>query len=162
LSVLRELENAGGRAGRRGMAFGNEDVAVRRDEDGVRLREIPWRPRAAGRAERHEQLAVGAELVDLVALARVGPRRRSRSAATAHGAAMPRAAGSLYRPVTVLYGFGGSFTGARSACAWAAIRAPPSRVEATASEYFSGRTTSIEALRGQAGITCNVGDPTEL
>ena len=56
------------------MALGDEDVAVRRDEHVVRLEEELRVASAAGLAERQQQLAVRAELEDLVALRRVGQR----------------------------------------------------------------------------------------
>ena len=94
LPSLRELRDARDGVGRRvrvlsAVAFGDEDVAVRRDDDVVRLGERLGRIAAdAGLAERHQHLAVRAELDDLVA-DRLG-RRRRRAAGASRGAA-PRA-----------------------------------------------------------------------
>src|SRR5690348_8468112 len=98
LSVLRELENARRRAGRRRVPFSDEDVAVRRDEYVVRLPEI-IRARATPRlAEREQQLAVMAELEDLMA------SRRSRAGAVARATpttACARTIGDPHIPLTV-------------------------------------------------------------
>ena len=59
LAFLGELQDA--RVGA-AMAFGNEDLTVRRDEHVVRLIEVLRLCRAARLAERHQQLALRAEL----------------------------------------------------------------------------------------------------
>src|SRR5262245_60286960 len=78
LSVFRELVHSRRRRNvvhrPRRMTFGDEDVAVRRDEHRVGLREILRVSTPAWFAERHQQLAVGAELEDLMPLGLV--RRR--------------------------------------------------------------------------------------
>ena len=74
---------------RRRVPSDDEDVAVRRDDDVVRLIEVVGRGRAARLAERHQQLAVGAELEDLMAFRRAGART-DRAAACRRGRA-PRA-----------------------------------------------------------------------
>src|SRR5580704_1283596 len=71
LSVLGEFQNAIVAAP---MPFGNKDVAVFRDDHVVRLIEITGRCRAAGRAERQQQLSVLTELENLVAFGRAGRR----------------------------------------------------------------------------------------
>ena len=93
-SVFRELVYTRRAARRRRMALGDEDVAVGRDEDRVRLEEVVRVARAARLAERAEQLAVGAELEDLMSLGRrgrigaapAGRRRRSAGAPPARRA----------------------------------------------------------------------------
>ena len=75
------------------MAFGDEDVAVRRDEHVVRLEEVLGVAPAARLAERHQQLAVGAELVDLMSLGvrpSAAPGRGRRPARVAPRPAPPR------------------------------------------------------------------------
>src|SRR3954470_3432455 len=70
------------------VSFANEDVAVRCGDDVVRLIKIVGRRRAARLAEREQHFAVGAELEDLVALGRAGPRTdraARRGAAPASG-----------------------------------------------------------------------------
>src|SRR5439155_15103959 len=65
LSALREFQDT--RVGA-AMAFGDEDVSVRRDEHVVRLVEESRRRGAAARAERHQERAVWTELENLVPL----------------------------------------------------------------------------------------------
>src|SRR2546426_10580556 len=71
LARLVELQDA---VVPRAVSFRNEDVAVGRDQDVVRLIEIVWRRGAARLAERQQQLAVGTELVHLIPFGRAGPR----------------------------------------------------------------------------------------
>src|SRR5688572_551095 len=59
------------------MSFSNEDVTVRRYQDVVRLPEVVRFARAAGLSQGHQQLAIGAELKDLMSL---GGRRCGRRA----------------------------------------------------------------------------------
>ena len=64
LAVLGELHDA--RVGVAAVSVGDEDVAVRRDDDGGRRVEVSGPlPGDAGLAERQQQLAVGAELEHL-------------------------------------------------------------------------------------------------
>jgi hypothetical protein len=76
LAGLVELEDSRVRSGRRRVAFRDEDVAVRCDEYVVRLVEVVGLAGAAALAERQQQLAVGTELEDLMALCRSWRRRR--------------------------------------------------------------------------------------
>src|ERR1043166_2034673 len=62
--VLVELENPGVGPGRGGVPLRYEDVAVRGDQDVVRLVEIRGIPAPPRLAERHEQLPVRPELED--------------------------------------------------------------------------------------------------
>ena len=80
---MRELRAA--------VAFGDEDIAVRRRDDVVRLVEVVGSRGASRFAERHQQLAVRAELEDLMSPRRtgrrsqpIGVRRRSQSVAPVH------------------------------------------------------------------------------
>src|SRR5215207_8337209 len=74
LPILRELPHAGNRSFPRRVPLRDVNLAVRRDEHVVRLIEEAGigTTRSASGAERHEQLAVRTELVDLM------PRRRIR------------------------------------------------------------------------------------
>src|SRR5262245_47044046 len=56
------------------VTLGHEDVAVRRGDDVVRLVEVVRGGGAARLAEREEHVAIGAELVDLIAERRARPR----------------------------------------------------------------------------------------
>src|SRR5262249_50464296 len=71
LSSLVELQHA---VVAGAVAFGDEDVAVGCGDDVVRLIEELRRRRAARLAKRQQQLAIGAELVDLIALRRARAR----------------------------------------------------------------------------------------
>jgi hypothetical protein len=80
LPVARELQHARVRAA---MSLRDEDVAVGRDQYIVRLVEEVGRRCAAGFTERHQELALGAELEDLMTACRSrewtgASRRRAR------------------------------------------------------------------------------------
>ena len=87
LPVLSKLQDARVAAA---VSFGDEDVAVRRGHDVVGLVEVVGGGGAAGLAERQQQLALGAELEDLVAdgCARRGPQRRIRRGVAGAAAAL--------------------------------------------------------------------------
>ena len=63
-----ELQDARHRTCRRRVAFSDEDAAIRGDQDVVRLPEVSGITGPALRAHREKQLALGAELEDLVAV----------------------------------------------------------------------------------------------
>src|SRR5262249_56318763 len=105
LPVLREPDDAiDGRA----VADGDEDVAVWRDEDVVRLEAAVGRGCAARLANRQQHLPVGAELEHLMPLGRAGRRGGRRSVST-RSALAPRsalAAHAALRPWRVVLAVG--------------------------------------------------------
>ncbi len=94
-SVLRKLVYSRRAPRGRRVALGDEDVAVGRDEDRVRLEEVVRVACAARLAERAQQLAVGAELEDLMSLGRSG---RIGAAPAARGSGWRRSAWSTAAP----------------------------------------------------------------
>src|SRR5437870_5746134 len=84
-SGLVELQDARVAAGRTRVALGHEDVAIRRCDHIVRLKEILGFVAAARFTERQEHLAIGAEFEYLMAFGgcRICALRRRRGACAA-------------------------------------------------------------------------------
>src|SRR5262249_51119322 len=105
LAALVEFQNP---VVARAVPLGDEDVAVRRGDDVVRLIEIIRRRGAARLAERQQHFAVGAELVYLIAVrcARTRTDRAGRRFAARATAALAAATGAARRNGRVVLAVG--------------------------------------------------------